>query len=103
MAVKNITEYLNELVETFLKKKGMEDTEELHCEKSAIRISESKLKHVIHAAARSEAGFKIYYSQYKKGNGYNVFINKSFANYAYQRISKLNIYKQKLKRIKTNE
>ncbi|WP_075518136.1 hypothetical protein [Moritella viscosa] len=100
MTVKNITEQLNKLSRTFMKKKGTEDVEELHCEKDAIRISESKLKHVLHAASRSEAGFKIYYSQYKRGNGYNVFINKSFANYAYQRISKLNIYKQKLKRIK---
>ncbi|OEF09554.1 hypothetical protein [Vibrio genomosp. F10] len=102
MAVKDLTEQFNKLSRTFMKKKGMVGVEELHCEKSAIRISESKLKHVLHAAARSEAGFKIYYSQYKKGNGYNVFINKSFANYAYQRISKLNIYKKKLKRIKNN-
>ncbi|CAM3260197.1 hypothetical protein [Moritella viscosa] len=100
MTVKNITEQLNKLSRTFMKKKRMKNIEELHCDKGAIRISESKLKHVLHAASRSEAGFKIYYSQYKKGNGYHMCISESFANYAYQRISKLNIYKQKLKRIK---
>lgn len=97
MAIKNITEYLDYLFEIFLKKEGC-SVEEFYKEENAIRISESKLQYILHSTSRSKAGFKIYYSGYKKGNGYNMFVNKRFSKFAYSRISKLNIYKEKIKR-----
>lgn len=89
MTVKNKKEWLNKTFDKYSEITG-KSKEELHNPDDGIKASESRLG-MRNTIAKSNAGFKHYYSDYKKGQSYVILMDKGFEKYAYKRYSKLKI------------
>lgn len=96
MAIKNLEDYINNVVEELLTEKAVME-EDLYNVELSIRVSKSKNKEIHHLIARTRAVFKVANSNYKNTQGKVNYINKKVDTLIKKRISKLKIYKQKLR------
>jgi hypothetical protein len=89
MTVKNKTEWLDKTYDKYCEITG-KSNKELQNPDNGMKASESRLD-MRNRIAKSKAGYRHYYSGFKKGQSYVILMDKDFEKYAYKLYSKLKI------------